>query len=98
MKNLMAGLLLLLLVACSSPEGEYSWETHTWTTPQGRYAMDHVSRKKVEISKAVQRQYLGETYYFEDESHASTFDLKPWEYPYNDDARAQAPQYSMNRN
>jgi YHS domain-containing protein len=73
----------LLLAGCAQ-NNEYSYETHTWKTNQGTMALDHVSGHKVETSKAVSRQYLGETYYFENETNASKFDTNPWGYLYTD--------------
>jgi YHS domain-containing protein len=73
----------LIFSGCSGPQGEFNENTHTWKTNQGSYALDHVSQKKVEISKAVQRNYLGETYYFENEENARKFDSNPWAYLYD---------------
>jgi YHS domain-containing protein len=81
--------LALNLTGCASQQGDFSWITHTWTTDHGVYALDHISRKKVDVTTAVQRRLLGETYYFEDESNARVFDANPWAYLYCDNVRAQ---------
>jgi len=78
-------LALLLPAGCVVHDsGNFSWVTHTWTTPYGEFALDHISKRKVDIENAVQRRYLGETYYFENEYNASVFDDNPWAYLYVD--------------
>jgi YHS domain-containing protein len=84
---ILAGALLLGTSCVDS--GEYSWVTHTWTTPYGVYAMDHISRRKVDVTTAVQRNYYGETYYFECEEHARIFDANPWAFLYTDNVHLQ---------
>ena len=81
----------ILLAGCASPNGDFNWVTHTWTSNQGVYALDHVSRNRVEVGKAVRRNYLGETYYFESEANARTFDGNPWAYLYTDNTRSPRP-------
>ncbi len=73
----------LILSGCASSQGEFNDVTHTWKTNQGSFALDHVSKKRVEISKAVKRNYLGEIYYFESEENARKFDSNPWAYLYD---------------
>lgn len=68
---------IVILSGCVSEQGDYSWVTHTWTTERGIFALDHVSRRMVDISTAVRRSYLGETYYFESETNARVFDVNP---------------------
>jgi YHS domain-containing protein len=80
----------LILAGCAGSQGEYSEVTHAWKSNQGSYALDHVSNKKVEISKAAKRDYLGETYYFENEENARKFDSNPWSYLYDHNN----PEYS----
>ena len=77
-----------LFCGCSS-QGNFSWVTHTWTTDHGVFALDHVSRTKVDTATAVQRHYLGETYYFENEANARVFDANPWAYLYADNVWLQ---------
>lgn len=77
-------ILAMSMGGCAGQEGDFSWVTHTWTTNHGVYAHDHVSRNKVDIAKALRRPYLGETYYFENESNARSFDSNPWAYLYCD--------------
>jgi len=84
MKRMIALALLPLVLSGCASSGDFSWVTHTWTTDHGVFAMDHISRNKVDITEAVQRRYLGETYYFETEDHARIFDANPWAYLYND--------------
>jgi YHS domain-containing protein len=76
--------LVAFLGGCATQEGDFSWITHTWTTDHGVYALDHISKHKVDVTAAVRRPYLGETYYFENESHAKIFDAHPWSYLYCD--------------
>lgn len=83
----MIALALLCGAGCGSA-GEFSWVTHTWTTEDGVFAMDHISRRLVDVTTAVRRPYLGETYYFESEEHARIFDGNPWAYLYNDNVHA----------
>jgi YHS domain-containing protein len=85
--TILAG--LALLGGCATKQGDFSWITHTWTTEEGAYALDHVSWKRVDITSAVKRPYLGETYYFENEEHARTFDSNPYAYLYNDNVWLQ---------
>jgi YHS domain-containing protein len=80
----MAFGLVTLLGGCMTESGDFSWITHTWTTDHGIYAMDHVSKNRVNVDTAVRRPYLGETYYFETESNARVFDAHPWSYLYCD--------------
>lgn len=80
---------LLLLGACCADSDEFSWVTHTWTTDQGVFALDHISRRRVDITTAVRRRYLGETYYFESEGNARVFDSNPWAYLYTDNVHLQ---------
>ncbi|MBV8881623.1 MAG: hypothetical protein JO332_16825 [Planctomycetaceae bacterium] len=80
---LMAG-AALLAAGCQGGSGFTNRAAHTWTTNQGTYALDHVSRRTLEITNAVQRSYLGETYYFENEENARTFDASPSIYLYDD--------------
>lgn len=87
----IAGFLIWMSVigGCVSEQGDYSWVTHTWTMDHGVFALDHVSRQKVDIIGAVRRSYLGETYYFENESNARIFDQHPWSYLYCDNVHLQ---------
>ncbi len=83
----------LLAIACAAgctSSGDFSWVTHTWTTDQGVFAMDHISRNLVNVETAVRRQYLGETYYFENHQHALMFDENPWAYLYVDNVHLSA--------
>jgi YHS domain-containing protein len=85
----LLALALLAPAGCTIHDpGTFSWITHTWTTPYGIFALDHVSKNKVNIEHAVQRHYLGETYYFENEYNASVFDDNPYAYLYNDNVPA----------
>ena len=90
MKTLRLLALVLLLPAGCADSGNFSWITHTWTTPYGVFALDHVSKQKVDIDSAVTRRYLGETYYFENDYNASVFDDNPWAYLYNDNVHLSA--------
>ena len=74
---------ILMAAGCSS-SGDYSWVTHTWTTDHGVFALDHVSRNKVDVTQAVRRTYLGEIYYFENDTNARIFDRRPAAYAYVD--------------
>ncbi|HXX94814.1 MAG TPA: hypothetical protein VEN81_14400 [Planctomycetota bacterium] len=82
-KRILAAILATLGIAGCSTE-HFSWITHTWTTEHGVQALDHVSWKRVDVQSAVQRHYLGETYYFESEEHAKAFDANPYAYLYSD--------------
>lgn len=84
MRKMVALALLLPVSSGCASSGDFSWITHTWTTDHGVFAMDHISRKLVDVTTAVRRSYLGETYYFENQQHASIFDGNPWAYLYND--------------
>lgn|SRR6185295_7382252 len=85
MKRLLATVgLMAFLGGCVAEGDDFSWITHTWTTNHGIYALDHVSKHLVDVTSAVKRPYLGETYYFESESHARVFDGNPWAYLYCD--------------
>jgi YHS domain-containing protein len=84
----------ILWSGCSSPQGEFNWVTHTWTTNHGVYALDHISRNQVDVTKAISRPYLGETYYFENEANAKTFERNPWAYLYVDNTRGPRPDRS----
>src|SRR5258706_3190588 len=82
-KMLIPAKAVLLGSGCAD-SGDFSWVSHTWTTDQRVFAMDHISRNKVNVEAAVRRRYLGETYYFENETNAGIFDSKPWAYLYTD--------------
>src|SRR5436190_5148371 len=73
----------LLLAGCGSNQGDFNEVTHTWSSNQGTFAVDHVSSRRIDTSKAVKRSYLGETYYFESEENARKFDSNPWAYLYD---------------
>jgi len=94
MRFLRALPLIVIAAGCASKEGDFNWVTHTWITDHGIYAMDHVSKNKVNVTAAVQRQYLGETYYFESDSNATAFDRNPWAYLYCDNSRSARPDRS----
>lgn len=79
----------ILIEAGCADSGDFSWITHTWTTDHGIFAMDHISRRKVDITTAVSRRYLGETYYFESEANAREFEANPWAYLYTDNVHLQ---------
>jgi YHS domain-containing protein len=83
----------VLLAGCSTEERDVNRSTHTWKTNQGVYALDHVSQHRVEVSKAVLWEYLGETYYFESVENAKTFVSNPWAYLYdhNNPERSSSP-------
>jgi YHS domain-containing protein len=87
---------ILLLGACNTES--FSWVTHTWTTDYGVFALDHVSRRRVEITTPFQRGYLGETYYFESEQNARVFDSNPWAYLYTDNVHLQSRPDRMDQN
>lgn len=93
--KILAGLALVLLSAgCAANSEDFNWVTHTWNTNHGVYAIDHISKNRVEVGKAVQRHCLGETYYFENEANAKAFDGNPWAYLYNDNTRSPRPDRS----
>jgi YHS domain-containing protein len=60
--------------------------------------LDHVSRRKVDVTTAVSRQYYGETYYFESEENAHVFDAKPWAYLYVDNVHLQGRPDRIDQN
>ena len=91
---LAIALAAISMEGCATDSGEFSWVTHTWSTNHGTYALDHVSRNKVEVSTAVRRRYLGEDYYFESNANARTFDSNPWAYLYCDNTRSARPDRS----
>jgi YHS domain-containing protein len=96
MKYLALALLTTLgLAACQSngTEGSPNPTTHVWTTDQGTFAVDAVSGETVDVSKAVSRQYLGETYYFKNEETAKEFAANPDRYIYdrNQPERSSSP-------
>lgn len=98
MKSLrIVAIALLLPFGCAGSE-EYSWITHTWTTDHGVLAMDHVSRKRVDVMRAVRRAYLGETYYFENDADARVFDANPWAYLYTDNVSESARPDRVDQN
>ena len=78
-------LLVVMAGGCSSERqwGAYDSSTHTWNTPEGRKVEDRVSRKLIDPKLAVQREYLGAIYYFENASHAEMFDRNPGAYAYS---------------
>src|SRR4051812_37850904 len=80
----IAGMVGILLGGCSTERENYSKATHTWTTRQGTFAEDPMSHHEVDVSKAVVRNYLGETYYFENADTAREFDARPTAYLYDD--------------
>ncbi len=88
--RLLAAALLLPAGCVMRDSGNFSWITHTWTTPYGVFALDHVSKQKVNIEDAVTRRYLGETYYFENDYNASVFDDNPYAYLYADNVHLSA--------
>jgi len=90
--------LTLLLGACGTNSEDFSWVTHQWTTPYGIFALDHVSRRRVDVTTAVQRRYLGETYYFESQENARVFDSNPWAYLYTDNVWNQGRPDRMDQN
>ena len=76
----------LLLAGCQSGSEESMYadqRTHTWSTNEGTFAMDHVSNHRVDVSKAIRRTYQGEPYYFESEENAQKFDENPDSYLYD---------------
>jgi YHS domain-containing protein len=89
----MAAAAGLLVAGCQTGESDANRSTHTWKSNQGMMALDHVSGHRIEVSKAVTRDYLGETYYFESEDNARKFDSNPWAYLYdhNNPERSAAP-------
>jgi YHS domain-containing protein len=87
-RRLLLAAAILSGIGCAD-SGDFSWVTHTWSTDHGVFALDHVSRRKVDVTKAVRRTYLGETYYFENEENARVFDSNPWAYLYNDNVPNQ---------
>jgi YHS domain-containing protein len=94
MKHLLtAGLIAMALGACSSERENYSRSTHTWATSHGTFAEDPVSHNPVDVTKAVVRNYLGETYYFENSDNAREFDARPTAYLYDDNSpeRSSSP-------
>jgi YHS domain-containing protein len=86
MKYLILGALpFLALAGCqsaASPEGTYDSSAHVWRTDHGDIAQDRVSGETVDVSKAVKREYDGETYYFANEDHAREFLAHPEKYEY----------------
>src|SRR5262249_24958923 len=83
MKTFMCMAMMSVITQGCADSGTFSWITHTWTTDHGVFALDHVSKKKVDVTEAVQRSYLGETYYFENEANARVFDANPWGFLYS---------------
>jgi hypothetical protein len=48
------GFLIVLSAGCAQ-SGGFSWDTHTWATDHGVFAMDHISRNLVDVTRAVRR-------------------------------------------
>ncbi len=96
MKTFLALSALGILVGgCQSSGGPVNQSSHTWQSNQGTYAMDHVSQGRVEVTKAVQRSYLGEPYYFQNEENARKFDSKPSAYLYDDNSPERSSSPAM---
>jgi YHS domain-containing protein len=83
---------VILLGGCSSERafGAYNWSTHTWNTPHGIMVEDRVSHKLIDPSKAIRREYMGETYYFENAFDVEVFERDPGVYDYH----GYAPNYA----
>jgi YHS domain-containing protein len=79
---LVALAVFSVLVGCESNQPNRT--THVWTNNQGTFALDPINGESVEVSKAVTREYLGETYYFQSEDHAREFAANPDRYIYDD--------------
>jgi len=75
---LLAPLALYALAGCEATaagptEGTYDRSANVWRTANGSFAEDPVSGEMIDVSKAVTREYSGETYYFANEDHAREF-------------------------
>jgi YHS domain-containing protein len=97
MRLAASGVLLLLVAGCAGHE-DFSWITHTWTTDHGVLALDHISRNRVDVTQAVRRPYLGETYYFESEANARVFEAKPYSFLYTDNVSASSRPDRVDQN
>lgn len=78
-------LALPLIGGCNSERsfGAYDWYTHMWKTPRGLMAEDRVSRKLIDPKTALQREYRGEIYYFENAFDVEMFERDPGAYFYH---------------
>jgi hypothetical protein len=87
---IMAGLALLLGCASERRFGAYNERDHTWMTDQGIMVEDRVSGHLIPPEVAIQREYLGEIYYFENEFDVAMFERDPGVYNYH----GYQPQYA----
>jgi YHS domain-containing protein len=81
----VVALVVLFLGGCGSERafGAYNWSTHTWNTPHGLMVEDRVSRKLIDPKTALQMEYLGEIYYFENQFDLEMFYRDPGTYNYH---------------
>lgn len=72
------------LAGCSSQRkfGAYDKSTHTWKTSEGIMVEDRVSRNLIDPDTAIKREYLGDTYYFENDFNVGVFEQDPQSYSY----------------
>jgi YHS domain-containing protein len=82
---------ILFLGGCVTERafGAYDWSTHTWMTPHGIMVEDRVSGKLIDPKTAIQREYRGEIYYFENLFDVQVFERDPGVYFYG----GYEPQY-----
>lgn len=72
------------LAGCASGRtfGGYDATTHVWKTAQGDKVEDRVSGELIDPNSAIKREYLGQTYYFENEFTTAVFERDPGWYDY----------------
>jgi hypothetical protein len=81
-----------LLSGCWSERrfGCYNEKDHTWATDRGIMVEDRVSGHLIPPELAIQREWLGEVYYFENEFDVAMFERDPGVYWYH----GYHPQYA----
>src|SRR5579872_1154135 len=84
MKCLVPLAATLAIGGCTKPVLEFPRVTETWVTDEGTFVLDHVTGRKMDLTRAVRRKFLGRTYYFEREGNAALFELRPWCYLFAD--------------
>lgn len=91
MKCLVPLAATLAIGGCTKPVVDYPRVTQTWVTDEGTFVLDHVTGRKVDLTRAVRREFLGGAYYFEREGNAKLFELHPGCYLFADPSAPVRP-------
>ena len=80
MKSFISLAVISILATGCSSASQPAAADHSWNADFGKWGKDPVAGKVIPRQTAIQRQYQGVTYYFQNEAEAREFESNPSAY------------------